>query len=69
MTSRDSLLPYVKNRLTSFRKLGLSRGSVGGGVLDDWGFSKEESQDLAECLGNLVGAYSENVYESESDSD
>lgn len=69
VTSSDSLLPYVKGRLTSFRKLGLSRASVGGGVLEDWGFEKQESQDLAEVLANLAGAYSDRVHDSSTDSD
>lgn len=69
VTSNDSLLPYVKGRLTSFRKLGLSRASVGGGVLEDWGFAKEEAQDLAEGLGNLASAYSDRRYDSSTDSD
>lgn len=69
LTSRDSLLPYVKGRLMSFRKLGLSRASIGGGVLEDWGFMKEEVQDLAEVLGNLAGAYSDRMHASSTDSD
>ncbi|KAG0571172.1 hypothetical protein M758_6G207800 [Ceratodon purpureus] len=69
VTSTDSLLPYVKGRLTSFRKLGLSRASVGGGVLEDWGFAKEEAQDLAEGLGNLASAYSDRRFDSATDSD
>lgn len=69
VTSSDSLLPYVKGRLLNFRKLGLSRGSVGGGVLEDWGFAKEEAQDLAEVLGNLASAYSDRSYDSSTDSD
>ena len=69
VTSSDSILPYVKGRLMSFRKLGLSRASVGGGVLEDWGFAKEEAQDLAEVLGNLASAYSNRSYDSSTDSD
>jgi len=69
VTSSESLLPYVRGRLMSFRKLGLSRASVGGGVLEDWGFAKEEAQDLAEVLGNLASAYSDTTYDSSTDSD
>lgn len=69
VTSSDSLLPYAKGRLTSFRKLGLSRASVGGGVLEDWGFAKEEAQDVAEVLGNLASAYNDRMHDSASDSD
>lgn len=69
VTSSDALLPYVKGRLMSFRKLGLSRASVGPGVLEDWGFAKEEAVDLAEVLGNLAGAYSDRAYDSSTDSD
>ena len=69
VTSSDSLLPYTKTRLTSFRKLGLSRASVGGAVLEDWGFAKEDAQDLAEALGNLASAYSDRMFDSETDSD
>lgn len=68
VTSSDSLLPYVKGRWMSFRKLGLSRASVGSGVLEDWGFAKEEAQELAEVLSNLTSAYSDRNYDS-SDSE
>lgn len=53
----------------SFCKLGFLWVLIGGGVLEDWGFMKEEVQDLVEVLGNLVGVYSDRMYVSLMDFD
>lgn len=69
LSSSESLLPYAKKRLTNYRKLGLSRASLGGDVLADWGFDKEEAQDLSEALGNLTAAYDDRMNDTSTDSD
>lgn len=69
ITSSNSLLPYLKERLINIRKWGLSRASLGSGVLEDWGIGKEETQDLAEILSDLTVAYGERMHDSSSDSD
>jgi hypothetical protein len=70
VSTGESMLPYVKERSTNFRNLGVSRSSVGSHILEEWGFAKEEAHDLGESLGDLVSAYGERREdEGSSDSD
>ncbi|CAK9871100.1 unnamed protein product [Sphagnum jensenii] len=70
VSTGESMLPYVKERSTNFRNLGVSRSSVGSRILEEWGFAKEEAHDLGESLGDLVTAYGERRGdEGSSDSD
>jgi hypothetical protein len=58
LRSSNAALPFIERRSLSLQKLGVARGALGTQILRDWGFGKEEIEDLAEHLARMVRALS-----------
>ncbi|KAM0854967.1 hypothetical protein ACQ4PT_050083 [Festuca glaucescens] len=54
LRSSNAVLPFIERRSLSLQKLGVARGALGTQILRDWGFGKEEIEDLAEHLARMV---------------
>ncbi|KAK9705011.1 hypothetical protein RND81_07G026800 [Saponaria officinalis] len=54
LRSSHDVLPFLSNRVDNLRKHGIRRGALGGELLSSWGFGREEVEDMAETLSNLV---------------
>lgn len=54
LRSSTAILPFLENRLGNIRKFGLERGSIGAEVLRNWGFGREEVEEIGENLSKLV---------------
>ncbi|KAK3140103.1 hypothetical protein QOZ80_5AG0395890 [Eleusine coracana subsp. coracana] len=68
LRSSSAVLPFIEKRSASLQKLGLARGSLGSQVLRDWGFGKEEVEDMGEHLAKLLRPfYPEMDFLSDSD--
>ncbi|KAK3136884.1 hypothetical protein QOZ80_5BG0444310 [Eleusine coracana subsp. coracana] len=68
LRSSSAVLPFIEKRSASLQKLGLARGSLGSQVLRDWGFGKEEVEDMGEHLAKLLRPfYPEMDFSSDSD--
>ncbi|KAL8028965.1 hypothetical protein ABFX02_14G197000 [Erythranthe guttata] len=69
LRSSIAVLPFVENRLGNLRKFGIARGALGSEILTSWGFGKDDAQDLAETLSNMVLTLKPYSQGSSSDSD
>ncbi|RZC45220.1 hypothetical protein C5167_038161 [Papaver somniferum] len=68
LRSSNDVLPFLDKRLSNLRKFGMDRGAAGIGLLQNWGFAKEEVDEMGESLSKLVLAL--NPYSQDSsDSD
>ncbi|KAL2906178.1 Protein misato-like protein 1 [Bienertia sinuspersici] len=56
LRSSSAVLPFLSNRLENLRKFGVQRGALGGELLKNWGFEKEELEDMSESLASMVKA-------------
>ncbi|KAI3448513.1 hypothetical protein Pfo_005178 [Paulownia fortunei] len=54
LRSSNAVLPFLENRLGNLRKFGTARGSLGTELLRNWGFEKDDIEDLGETLSNMV---------------
>ncbi|KAL6622531.1 hypothetical protein ACP70R_032410 [Stipagrostis hirtigluma subsp. patula] len=54
LRSSSAILPFIEKRSTSLQKLGVARGALGSQVLRDWGFGKEEVEDMNEHLAKML---------------
>ncbi|KAK9705004.1 hypothetical protein RND81_07G026300 [Saponaria officinalis] len=54
LRSSHDVLPFLSNRVDNLWKYGIRRGALGGELLSSWGFGREEVEDMAETLSNLV---------------
>jgi hypothetical protein len=61
LRSSNAVLPFIERRSLSLQKLGVARGALGTQILRDWGFGKEEIEDLAEQVARMVRALSLNA--------
>ncbi|KAK6143876.1 hypothetical protein DH2020_024224 [Rehmannia glutinosa] len=68
LRSSNAVLPFLENRLANLRKFGLARGALGTELLRNWGFGKEDVEELGEALSNMVTTLNPASLES-SDSD
>ncbi|KAI3945991.1 hypothetical protein MKX01_024747 [Papaver californicum] len=68
LRSSNAVLPFLDKRLSNLRRFGMDRGAAGIGLLQDWGFRKEEGDDMGEALSKLVLALDPYSQDS-SDSD
>ncbi|KAI3960655.1 hypothetical protein MKX01_003829 [Papaver californicum] len=68
LRSSNAVLPFLDKRLSNFRRFGMDRGAAGIGLLHDWGFGKEEVDDMGEALSKLVSTLDPYSQDS-SDSD
>ncbi|KVH92579.1 Misato Segment II, myosin-like protein [Cynara cardunculus var. scolymus] len=68
LRSTTAVLPFLENRLNNIHKLGIERGSIGADVLRDWGFGKEEVEEIGESISKMVLALDpQQGYSSDSD--
>jgi hypothetical protein len=57
LRSSNAILPFIERRSLSLQKLGVARGALGTQILRDWGFGKEEIEDMGEHLSKMVRAF------------
>uniref|UniRef100_A0A0E0BSC8 DML1/Misato tubulin domain-containing protein n=1 Tax=Oryza glumipatula TaxID=40148 RepID=A0A0E0BSC8_9ORYZ len=57
LRSSSAVLPFIERRSGSLQKHGVARGAIGSLVLRDWGFGREEVEDMAEHLAKLLGPF------------
>jgi len=68
LRSSNAIVPFIERRSASLQKLGMSRGGLGSQVLRDWGFGKEEVEDMGEHLAKMLRPfYPEMDLSSDSD--
>ncbi|CAN6334713.1 unnamed protein product [Urochloa humidicola] len=54
LRSSNAIAPFIERRSASFQRLGVARGMIGSQILQDWGFAKEEVQDMSELLAKML---------------
>ncbi|CAN6361608.1 unnamed protein product [Urochloa humidicola] len=54
LRSSNAIVPFIERRSASFQRLGVARGMIGSQILQDWGFAKEEVQDMSEHLAKML---------------
>ncbi|KAL5206520.1 hypothetical protein ABZP36_034729 [Zizania latifolia] len=54
LRSSSVILPFIERRSGSLQKHGVARGAIGSQVLRDWGFGREEVEDMGEHLAKLL---------------
>ncbi|EEC77882.1 hypothetical protein OsI_17172 [Oryza sativa Indica Group] len=54
LRSSSTVLPFIERRSGSLQKHGVARGAIGSLVLRDWGFGREEVDDMGEHLAKLL---------------
>uniref|UniRef100_A0A0E0Q7Q7 DML1/Misato tubulin domain-containing protein n=1 Tax=Oryza rufipogon TaxID=4529 RepID=A0A0E0Q7Q7_ORYRU len=54
LRSSSAVLPFIERRSGSLQKHGVARGAIGSLVLRDWGFGREEVDDMGEHLAKLL---------------
>ncbi|WVZ90724.1 hypothetical protein U9M48_037003 [Paspalum notatum var. saurae] len=50
LRSSNAIVPFIERRSASLQRLGMARGTLGSQILRDWGFGKEEVEDMGEHL-------------------
>lgn len=54
LRSSNAILPFLQNRLENLRQLGIARGALGTELLRNWGFGKDDVEELGEALSEMV---------------
>lgn len=54
LRSSRAVKPLIERRLEGLRKFGMQRGAAGAGLLQSWGFGKDETEDMGEVLAKMV---------------
>lgn len=54
LRSSNAILPFLQNRLENLRQLGIARGTIGAELLRNWGFGKDDVEELGEALCDMV---------------
>ncbi|XP_020275001.1 protein misato homolog 1 isoform X2 [Asparagus officinalis] len=54
LRSSRAVMPLIMKRLENLRKFGMQRGALGGGLLQNWGFGREEIEDMGEVMAKMV---------------
>lgn len=54
LRSSSAIAPFIERRSASLQRLGVARGTLGSQVLYDWGFGREEVEDMAEHLAKML---------------
>ncbi|CAM6127087.1 unnamed protein product [Calypogeia fissa] len=57
VSTSGAIVPYIVNRWEDMQRLGLARATAGPRFLEDWGFAREEVQELGENLSGMRDAY------------
>ncbi|CAL4970386.1 unnamed protein product [Urochloa decumbens] len=53
LRSSNAIVPFIERRSVSLQRLS-ARGLLGSQILQDWGFAKEEVQDMVEHLAKML---------------
>ncbi|OAY81458.1 Protein misato, partial [Ananas comosus] len=69
LRSSKAILPFIETRYMNLHKYGLARGSRGDELLRDWGFGREEVEDMGENMSRMLLALDPLSEEASSDSD
>lgn len=54
LRSSNAILPFLQKRLENLRQLGIARGALGTELLRNWGFDKDDVEELGEALSEMV---------------
>ncbi|CAN6680189.1 unnamed protein product [Malus baccata var. baccata] len=54
LRSSSAILPFLENRLGSLRSCGIARGAPGAELVRNWGFAKDELEDMGEMLSKMI---------------
>ncbi|KAM3272396.1 hypothetical protein ACQJBY_042504 [Aegilops geniculata] len=57
LRSSNAVLPFIERRSLSLQKFGVARGALGTQILRDWGFGREEMEDMGEHLSKMARAF------------
>lgn len=57
LRSSCAIVPFLEKRSADLRKYGMARGAPGAGLLCDWGFGKDEVDDMGEHFMKLLAAF------------
>ncbi|CAM6084347.1 unnamed protein product [Calypogeia fissa] len=57
VSTSGAIVPYIVKRWEDMQRLGLGRATAGPRLLEDWGFAREEVQELGENLSGMRDAY------------
>ncbi|KAG2244469.1 hypothetical protein Bca52824_093694 [Brassica carinata] len=67
--SSSAVLPFLESRMVNLEKLGIQWGAMGSDVVREWGFGREELQEMRENLSKMVSELSPHQFSESSDSD
>ncbi|MQL78186.1 hypothetical protein Taro_010615 [Colocasia esculenta] len=68
LRSSSAILPFIQTRSDNLGRYGIERGAAGTQLLRDWGFAKDEVEDMGESLSRMLTSLNPHV-ETLSDSD
>ncbi|XP_022133259.1 protein misato homolog 1 isoform X2 [Momordica charantia] len=68
LRSSKAILPFLERRLTNLLRHGTAQGSSAASLLRNWGFGREELEDMGESVSKMVLALNPHS-QSSSDSD
>ncbi|KAF3333896.1 protein misato 1 [Carex littledalei] len=68
LRSSIAIKPFIEGRYNNLLRHGMARGAKGAGILRDWGFGKDEVDDIGEHLSKMVRVFDPSS-EMTSDSD
>lgn len=54
LRSTNAILPFIEKRVENLRRFGVQRGAMGAQLLRNWGFDKDEVEDMGEVLSKMV---------------
>uniref|UniRef100_A0A2P2LQU8 Carboxypeptidase n=1 Tax=Rhizophora mucronata TaxID=61149 RepID=A0A2P2LQU8_RHIMU len=54
LRSSSAVLPFLQNRLSNLRRFGIQQGAPGTEIVRNWGFGKDEIEDMEEVLSKMV---------------
>lgn len=57
LRSSSAIVPFLEKRSADLREYGIARGAPGAGLLCDWGFGKDEVDDMGEHFMKLLTAF------------
>lgn len=69
LRSSTAILPFLEKRLHNLRRFGIQQGALGSGLIRDWGFGKDEIEDMGETLSKMVITLNPSCEEESSESD
>lgn len=68
LRSSNAVLPFLENRLRNLRRFGIEQGALGVDLLRNWGFARDEVEDIGEDLSKMVTTLDPRLqYSSDSD--